>query len=92
MEPTPRNKGGRPKGSTDEQRGKRVWTAALRKATVRDKKLLGEIVEAFLNKCKSGDVQAVKELGDRLEGKVAQGLIAPVGAVKIRLIKGDENL
>ncbi len=36
---------------------------------------LRDIAEALVDKARSGDVQAIKEVADRLDGKVPQGLI-----------------
>ncbi len=40
-----------------------------------DFKRLRRIAVALLEKAESGDVQAIKEIGDRLDGKVAQAII-----------------
>ena len=39
-----------------------------------DPKRLRRIAVAFLDKCESGDTAAIKELADRLDGKVPQGI------------------
>lgn len=36
---------------------------------------LRKIAEALYDKAVEGDVQAIKEIGDRLDGKVPQGII-----------------
>lgn len=36
---------------------------------------LREVAQALVDKARSGDVQAIKEVADRLDGKVPQGLI-----------------
>lgn len=58
--------------------GKRVWSDAVRKCIVQGKSL-DKLAEALVSKALEGDIAALKELGDRLEGKVTQ----PIG--------GDEN-
>lgn len=45
-----------------------------------DKTKLRVVADALVDKAMSGDVQAIKEVADRLDGKVPQGLIG-----------GDEN-
>lgn len=40
-----------------------------------DFKRLRRIAVALLDKAEGGDVQAIKEIGDRLDGKVAQAII-----------------
>ena len=42
---------------------------------------------------KAGDVPALKEIGDRIEGKTVQAIEgAGGGAVKIILVKGDDKI
>lgn len=49
------------------------WSDALRKALLQsDGKRLRNIAEALLAKAEEGDVSALKELGDRVEGRVLQ--------------------
>lgn len=40
---------------------------------------LDEIAETLLNKAKEGDLNAIKELGDRLDGKPAQAITGADG-------------
>ena len=40
-----------------------------------DRKELREVARALISKGKAGDVQAIKEIGDRLDGKVPQAHI-----------------
>jgi hypothetical protein len=63
-----------------------------------DHKALRRIALALLDKAASGDVQAIKEVADRLDGKVPQGLIggddddAPIKVQSIeRLIVDPAN-
>lgn len=64
------------------KRKDRPWTEAIRKAAYsipeddpQKRKRLELLAEALLVKAQSGDVLAMKEVGDRLEGKVPQGII-----------------
>lgn len=74
------NKGGAPKGNQNAAKG-RVWRDAINRALkLRDesradgKKALDEIAEQLITLAAAGDMAALKELGDRLEGKAAQQL------------------
>jgi hypothetical protein len=49
----------------------KVWSDALRKAIVQGDHL-SKLADALILKALEGDVSAMKELGDRLEGKVTQ--------------------
>ncbi len=64
------NPAGRPKT--------RPFKDALRKAVAsagKDGEALKSVALALLSKAQNGDVQAIKEVADRLDGKVAQGII-----------------
>lgn len=71
-------KAGAPKGNNNAGKGRRWLSAierALDKRSKRDQiEALDELAEQLLNKCAEGDLGALKELGDRLDGKAAQSL------------------
>lgn len=48
---------------------------AIKEATAEGRTKLREVADALVTKAMSGDVQAIKEVADRLDGKVPQGLI-----------------
>lgn len=54
-----------------------------------DFKRLRKIAAALANKAETGDVQAIKEIADRLDGKVAQAIVGDDEAdpVKISVIE-----
>lgn len=67
---------GAPQGNQNAAKAK-VWSAAIQRALEKraggDRiKALDELAECLLVKCTEGDMVALKELGDRLEGKPAQ--------------------
>ena len=69
---------GAPLGNNNGQK-KRVWSLAIEKALEnRSKgdqmKSLIELANALIAKCLEGDMVALKELGDRVEGRVHQSL------------------
>lgn len=58
------------KGNTHSSKNNRLWAETLRRAVIQsDAERLRMIAEALLDKAASGDVSAIKELGDRLDGK-----------------------
>lgn len=70
--------GGAPKGNQNARKGK-LWTQAIERALKKRSKsktdmieALDDIAEKLLAACDNGDLSALKELGDRLEGKAAQ--------------------
>ena len=67
--------GGQP-GNQNAARG-RVWRDAINRALENRSRVdqvhaLDVLAEKLLAKCDEGDMQALKELGDRIEGKPAQ--------------------
>lgn len=74
---------GAPKGNQNGAKAK-VWTAAIERALAQrsrldQKEALDDLAEKLLRKCDEGDMTALKELGDRLEGKAAQVIHGPDG-------------
>jgi len=64
------NKGGAPKGNNNAAKAK-VWSDAVRKAVTQGQNL-DLLATALIEKALSGDISALRELGDRLEGKATQ--------------------
>lgn len=67
------------KGRSGTNKGKdKPWADALRIVVFRDdeagKRRLMKLAEACAAAAESGDMQAMKEIGDRLDGKPAQAL------------------
>ena len=68
------------KGNDYSNLNNRLWANTLRRAVVQaDPQRLRRIAEAMLNKAEEGDMNAIKEMGDRLDGKVNQTISAPDG-------------
>ena len=49
-------------------------------------KLLREVAEAHIAKAKAGDVNAIKELADRLDGKVPQAIVGDDDGPPVEII------
>lgn len=69
------------KGRSGTNKGKdKPWADALRVAVNRDdpegKKYLARIAEQCVSAAASGDIQAIKEIGDRLDGRAHQTIEA----------------
>lgn len=89
-----------PLGNQNAAKAK-VWTAAVERAlsarSALDRKdALEACANALIDKAMEGDMTALKELGDRLEGKPAQAvsLSGPNGgeiplSVAVRFVKAD---
>ena len=68
---------GAPLGNTNGSKG-RPWTDAIKRALARRSDSveggLNDLADTFIEAVASGDAWAMKELGDRLEGKSAQSI------------------
>lgn len=67
---------GAPKGNQNAAKGK-PWAAAIERAIAKRSRkdtldALDDLAEKFLSECDAGDMVALKELGDRLDGKPSQ--------------------
>jgi hypothetical protein len=66
---------GAPIGNTNSSQNNRLWGDTIRRAVVQsDGERLRRIAEALLTKAEDGDMTAIKELGDRLDGKANQAV------------------
>ena len=64
---------GAPKGNQNSSADKRVWGKVVRKLAVQeDYKRIHNVAEALFRKAEDGDISAIKELGDRIDGKAEQ--------------------
>ena len=67
-----------PKGNNNAAKAK-IWSAAIMRALEKRsrterKKIIDSIADALIDKCLERDLPAIKEFGDRIEGKVPQQL------------------
>ena len=67
-----KNTRGAPIGNQNAAKTK-IWSDALRKAIIQGDHL-NKLADALILKALEGDISAIKELGDRLEGKVTQSI------------------
>ena len=63
------------KGNKHSSKQNRIWGNIIRKLAIQeDHKRLHEIAHALYAKAAEGDMSAIKELGDRLDGRAVQEL------------------
>ena len=68
---------GRPTGSKTKT-NTRPWSDAIRRAVARSGKSgLNSLADKLLEKVLEDDMQAIKEFGDRYEGKIPQAIEGP---------------
>lgn len=62
-------------GNDFSNKNNRLWANTLRRAIVQgDGAKLRRIADALIDKAADGDIAAIKELGDRIDGKATQAL------------------
>ena len=70
--------GGAPIGNKNAVKERRLWGDTIRRVvTQENSKRLRNAAEKLVTKAEEGDVTALRELGDRLDGKVPQAIIGP---------------
>lgn len=62
-----------PVGNKNAAKGT-MWRDALRLELAQDKQRIRKLARALLEKAEAGDIAALKELGDRLDGKAVQAI------------------
>lgn len=82
---------GAPLGNRNGCKENRAWSEEIRKAATQRKRLR-KLAEALLDKCEEGDVSALKEFGDRFDGKVAQQIVGPGGEGEHTIITRIEEV
>ena len=61
------------KGNTNSSKENRVWGKVVKKLAIQeDYKRIHNVAEALFRKAEDGDIAAIKELGDRIDGKSQQ--------------------
>jgi hypothetical protein len=79
---------GAPVGNTNSKAENRLWANTIRRAIVQgDGETLRRIAEKLIAMAEAGDLQAIKELGDRMDGKPAQ-VIAGDEDAPVRMLIG----
>lgn len=66
-------------GNNFSNKNNRMWRNTLNRIAAQDPERLRRIAEALYLKAEEGDMNAIREIGDRLDGKAAQ------------VIAGDED-
>ena len=82
---------GAPLGNKNSTYDKRAWADAIRRiATQEDGKKMREAAEKLVDLAIAGDVPALRELGDRLDGKPKQEIEAH-GDMIVQIAQPDAN-
>lgn len=80
---------GAPKGNTNSSKSNRLWGDTIRRAAAQgNAERLRRIAEKLLEKAEKGDMAAIKELGDRLDGKPNQQVeVDASGTLTVEVIR-----
>jgi hypothetical protein len=80
---------GAPEGNKNSSKSNRLWAETIRRAVLAsDAEKLRAIADKLIEKAAEGDIQAIKELGDRLDGKAQQSLDANLsGNVVVEIVR-----
>ena len=65
---------GAPEGNTNSSKDNRLWGNTIRRAVAQNPEKLREIADKLVAMAAEGDLPAIKELGDRLDGKPSQSV------------------
>jgi hypothetical protein len=66
---------GAPEGNQNAVKENRWWTNTLRRALAQqDGEVIRKLAEKLIEKASEGDVAALREIGDRIDGKPTQAL------------------
>ena len=80
--------GGAPLGNTNASKSKPFWHAIDRACAQEDGKRLRKAAEKLLDAAAAGEDWAIKELGDRLDGKPAQAITGSDGGpLTVQVVK-----
>jgi hypothetical protein len=79
---------GAPLGNQNSSLENRLWGNTIRRAAAQDPEKLRRIADTLLAKAEEGDIQAIKEIGDRLDGKPAQTIDATVKGSLAEVLTG----
>lgn len=78
---------GAPVGNNNATKNK-CWREALQRIVAKRPKDLEQVAEALFAAAKQGDIAAIKELGDRLDGKASQDVNAKVeGNLTVEIVR-----
>lgn len=80
---------GAPLGNRNGAKENRLWGDAIRRAvTQSDSETLRRLADKLIEKAAEGDIPALRELGDRLDGKPHQSIEASVdGSITVEIVK-----
>ena len=71
---------GAPEGNDNSNVNNRLWANTIRRAIAQsDPDRLRRIAEKLLTEAEEGKPWAIRELGDRIDGKAAQAIVGPEG-------------
>lgn len=64
-----------------------IMRAVSRRETGKDPQALEKLADKLIDAALSGDMQAIKEIGDRIDGKPAQAVVGDAGSDPVRVLQ-----
>lgn len=90
---------GAPKGNQYAKKENRAWSEAIKRAVARrgngkQDRGLNRLADKLLDKVEEGDMAAIREFGDRYDGKVPQAIegTGEGGAIVITVTHDDKSV
>lgn len=69
------NMAGAPKGNNNASKNNRLWADSIRRELVQgDGKKIRAIAKKLVQMAEAGDMAAIREIGDRMDGKAVQAI------------------
>lgn len=90
---------GAPKNNQNASKNNRLYAETIKRLNVQSEgQIAHDIAMALINKAKDGDISAIKEFGDRVDGKAvstteltgADGAELPLG-ITVKYVDADRN-
>ena len=90
---------GAPVGNSNARKENRIWSETIRRVVAQnDSQKLRDLAEKLVSVAATGDVAALRELGDRLDGKPAQQVLMTGGDggpletdLTVRFVSGEKQ-
>jgi hypothetical protein len=89
---------GAPLGNKNSSKDNRMWASSIKRHAVQNPEKMGRIVNKLFEKAEDGDLAAMREIGDRIDGKSVattelsgiDGSDLPLG-ITVKYVKPDSR-
>ena len=89
---------GAPQGNQNSSKNNRMWAETIKREAIQKPERMRRIVEKLYDKAEEGDLAAMKEIGDRIDGKAVattelsgiDGTQLPIG-ITVEYVRPDNK-